>query len=77
MVLLESIVHDRIYGAVLGLRAGCSMGAATEYNWAQDRIASIQDSWLILGLYMILRNRITWQQESLKFLQNENKFRKS
>jgi ADP-ribosylglycohydrolase len=33
--LPRSIVHDRIYGAVLGFRAGCAMGAATEYNWPQ------------------------------------------
>ncbi|MBN1186961.1 MAG: ADP-ribosylglycohydrolase family protein [Bacteroidales bacterium] len=36
-----SIVHDRIYGALLGFRAGCSMGAATEYNWPQDRLENI------------------------------------
>jgi len=39
--LSRTIVHDRIYGAVLGFRAGCSMGALTEYNWPQDRIESI------------------------------------
>jgi len=37
----RSIVYDRIYGAVLGFRAGCSMGAITEYNWPQDRIKEI------------------------------------
>jgi len=36
----ESIVYDRMFGALLGFRAGCSMGAATEYNWEQQRIES-------------------------------------
>ena len=36
--LPRSIVYDRIYGAVLGFRAGCAMGAATEYNWPQSLI---------------------------------------
>jgi len=34
----RSIVYDRIYGALLGFRAGCAMGAITEYNCSQDRI---------------------------------------
>jgi ADP-ribosylglycohydrolase len=37
----RSVVYDRIYGATLGFRAGCSMGAFTEYNWPQDRIQEI------------------------------------
>ena len=45
----RSIVYDRIYGALIGFRAGCSMGASTEYNWPQDRIQEIfgfQDKFL-------------------------------
>ncbi len=45
----RSVVYDRIYGALLGFRAGCSMGAITEYNWPQDRIQEIfgfQDEFL-------------------------------
>jgi len=38
---VRSVIHDRIYGALLGFRAGCSMGAVTEYNWPQDRIREI------------------------------------
>jgi len=34
----RSVVYDRIYGALLGFRAGCAMGAITEYNCPQDRI---------------------------------------
>ena len=34
----RSIVYDRIYGALLGFRAGCAMGAATEYNWPQKQL---------------------------------------
>jgi ADP-ribosylglycohydrolase len=34
----RSVIHDRIYGTLLGFRAGCAMGAITEYNCAQDRI---------------------------------------
>jgi hypothetical protein len=37
----RSGIHDKISGAVLGFRAGCSMGAFTEYNWPQDRIQEI------------------------------------
>jgi len=37
----RSIIYDRMYGALLGFRAGCSMGAFTEYNWTQDRIQEI------------------------------------
>ncbi|MCK5470389.1 MAG: ADP-ribosylglycohydrolase family protein [Cyclobacteriaceae bacterium] len=37
----RSVVYDRIYGALLGFRAGCAMGAITEYNWPQDRIQEI------------------------------------
>jgi ADP-ribosylglycohydrolase len=37
----RSVVYDRLYGALLGFRAGCSMGAITEYNWPQDRIEEI------------------------------------
>lgn len=37
--LSRSIIYDRIYGALLGFRAGCAMGAATEYNWPQDQLA--------------------------------------
>jgi len=37
----RSIIYDRIYGALLGFRAGCAMGAITEYNWPQDRIKEI------------------------------------
>lgn len=36
----KSEVYDRILGALLGFRAGCSMGAVTEYNWPQQRIKS-------------------------------------
>ncbi|MBT3382503.1 MAG: hypothetical protein HN778_14470 [Prolixibacteraceae bacterium] len=36
-VYTESVVYDRIYGALLGFRAGCSMGAVTEFNWDQQR----------------------------------------
>lgn len=36
--LSRSIVYDRIYGVVLGFRAGCAMGAATEYNWSQEQL---------------------------------------
>jgi len=45
----RSIVYDRIYGALIGFRAGCSIGASTEYNWPQDRIQEIfgfQDKFL-------------------------------
>ena len=38
---IRSDIYDRIYGAVLGFRAGCAMGAITEYNWPQDRIQEI------------------------------------
>ncbi len=38
--LTESIVYDKILGALVGFRAGCSMGATTEYNWDQQRIES-------------------------------------
>jgi ADP-ribosylglycohydrolase len=34
----RSIVYARIYGTLLGFRAGCAMGAITEYNCSQDRI---------------------------------------
>jgi len=34
--LSESVVYDRLFGALLGFRAGCSMGAVTEYNWPQQ-----------------------------------------
>ncbi len=34
----RSPIHDRIYGALLGFRAGCSMGAFTEYNYDQERL---------------------------------------
>ena len=34
----RSIIYDRIYGTLLGFRAGCAMGAITEYNCSQDRI---------------------------------------
>jgi ADP-ribosylglycohydrolase len=37
----RSIVYDRIYGALIGFRAGCSMAAFTEYNWSQDRSQEI------------------------------------
>jgi ADP-ribosylglycohydrolase len=37
----RSALYDRIYGALIGFRAGCSMGAFTEYNWSQDRIREI------------------------------------
>lgn len=39
--IFKSVVYDRIFGALLGFRAGCAMGAATEYNWSQERIESI------------------------------------
>jgi ADP-ribosylglycohydrolase len=45
----RSLIHDHIYGALLGFRAGCAMGAITEYNWPQDRIREIfgfQDEFL-------------------------------
>jgi len=34
----RSIIYDKIYGTLLGFRAGCAMGAITEYNCSQDRI---------------------------------------
>jgi ADP-ribosylglycohydrolase len=37
----RSGIYDRIYGTLLGFRAGCSMGAFTEYNWPQQRIHEI------------------------------------
>lgn len=37
----RSAIYDKIYGAVLGFRAGCAMGAITEYNWPQDRMEEI------------------------------------
>lgn len=46
---IRSVVHDKIYGALIGFRAGCAMGAITEYNWPQDRIQEIfgfQDKFL-------------------------------
>jgi hypothetical protein len=36
----ENVVYDRILGALLGFRAGCSMGAVTEFNWNQQRSES-------------------------------------
>jgi ADP-ribosylglycohydrolase len=39
--LMRSNVYDRIYGAILGFRAGCAMGAITEYLLPQDRIEEI------------------------------------
>ena len=36
--LERSEVYDRIYGTLLAFRAGCAMGAITEYNTTQDRI---------------------------------------
>jgi hypothetical protein len=36
----ESAVYDRIYGALIGFRAGCSMGAITEFNWSMQRSES-------------------------------------
>lgn len=39
-ILTESVVYDKILGVLLGFRAGCSMGATTEYNWDQQRIES-------------------------------------
>ena len=39
--IFKSVVYDRIFGAVLGFRSGCAMGAVTEYNWSQERIESI------------------------------------
>jgi len=39
--LSRSIVYDRIYGALLGFRAGCSMGAFTEYNYPQEQLYEI------------------------------------
>lgn len=38
--LTESVVYDKILGALAAFRAGCSMGATTEYNWDQQRIES-------------------------------------
>lgn len=34
----RSVVYDKIYGTLLAFRAGCAMGAITEYNCSQDRI---------------------------------------
>jgi ADP-ribosylglycohydrolase len=34
----RSIIYDRICGVLLGFRAGCAMGAITEYNCSQDRV---------------------------------------
>ena len=39
--LIRSIIYDRIYGATLGFRAGCAMGAITEYLWPQDRVKEV------------------------------------
>ena len=36
----KSKVYDRILGALLGFRAGCAMGAVTEFNWDQQRSES-------------------------------------
>ena len=38
--LTESVVYDKILGTLAAFRAGCSMGATTEYNWDQQRIES-------------------------------------
>lgn len=38
---VRSVVYDRIYGALLGFRAGCAMGAITEYNLPQDKIEAM------------------------------------
>jgi len=40
-VLSESVVYDRMLGTLLGFRAGCAMGAATEYNWSLDHMETI------------------------------------
>ncbi len=37
----RSEMYDRIMGTLIGFRAGCSMGAFTEYNWSQQRIKEI------------------------------------
>ncbi|MFC2086580.1 Calx-beta domain-containing protein [Bacteroidota bacterium] len=37
----RSILYDRIYGALTGFRAGCSMGAITEPGFSQEHIAEI------------------------------------
>ena len=34
----RSIIYDRIFGTLIGFRAGCAMGAITEYNCSQDRL---------------------------------------
>ncbi|NOR74647.1 MAG: hypothetical protein GQ525_05765 [Draconibacterium sp.] len=45
----RSVIHDKIFGTLLGFRAGCAMGAITEYNCSQDRIQEMfgfQDKFL-------------------------------
>lgn len=37
----RSIVYDKIFGAVLGFRAGCAMGAITEYNWPLNQMEEV------------------------------------
>jgi len=37
----RSEIYDRISGTVLAFRAGCAMGAFTEFNWDQNRIREI------------------------------------
>lgn len=39
-IFTDNVMHDKIMGALLGFRAGCSMGAVTEYNWDQQRCQS-------------------------------------
>jgi len=34
----RSKIYDKIFGTLIGFRAGCAMGAITEYNCSQDRI---------------------------------------
>lgn len=37
----DSPVYDRILGALIGFRAGSSMGAITEYNWSMQRSQAV------------------------------------
>lgn len=37
----RSALYDRMMGTLIGFRAGCSMGAFTEYNLPQDRLKEI------------------------------------
>ena len=37
----RSLFYDRIYGALIGFRSGCAMGAPTELHFTQEQIADV------------------------------------